>query len=87
MFLGDTKGIIDPKSVKQQQYRREQHSLMLLAWNLSSSNEKQNDCGNKATWSTQTTLSKSFSLFHTAYIEDIKEIFKGLLFCAEIVLY
>ena len=31
MFLGDTKGNIDPKWVKQQQYRREWHNLMLLA--------------------------------------------------------
>ena len=31
MFLGGTKGNIDPKWVNQQQYRREQHSLMLLA--------------------------------------------------------
>ena len=31
MFLGGTKGNIDPKWVKQQQYRREWHNLMLLA--------------------------------------------------------
>ena len=31
MFLGGTKGNIDLKWVKQQQYRREWHNLMLLA--------------------------------------------------------
>ena len=31
MFLGGIKGNIDPKWVKQQQYRREWHNLMLLA--------------------------------------------------------
>ena len=31
MFLGGAKGNIDPKWVKQQQYRREWHNLMLLA--------------------------------------------------------
>ena len=31
MFLGGSKGNIDPKWVKQQQYRREWHSLMLSA--------------------------------------------------------
>ena len=31
MFLRGTKGNIDPKWVKQQQYRREWHNLMLLA--------------------------------------------------------
>ena len=31
MFLGGTKGNIDPKWVKQQQYQREWHNLMLLA--------------------------------------------------------
>ena len=30
-FLGGTKGNIDPKWVKQQQYQREWHNLMLLA--------------------------------------------------------
>ena len=30
MFLGGTKGNIDPKCVKQQQYRREWHNVMLL---------------------------------------------------------
>ena len=30
MFLGGTKGNNDPKWVKQQQYRREWHNLMLL---------------------------------------------------------
>ena len=31
MFPGGTKGNIDPKWVKQQQYRRERHNLMFLA--------------------------------------------------------
>ena len=31
MFLGGKKENIDPKWVKQQQYRREWHNLMLLA--------------------------------------------------------
>ena len=31
MFLGCKKGDINPKCVKQQQYRREGHNLMLLA--------------------------------------------------------
>ena len=31
MFLGDAKGNIDPKWVKQQQHRREWHNLTLLA--------------------------------------------------------
>ena len=31
MFLGGTKGNIDPKWVNQQQYQREWHNLMLLA--------------------------------------------------------
>ena len=31
LFLGGTKGNIDSKWVKQQQYRREWHNLMLLA--------------------------------------------------------
>ena len=31
MFLGGTKGNIDPKWVKQQQYWREWHNLMLFA--------------------------------------------------------
>ena len=31
MFPGGTKGNIDPKWVKQQQYRREQHNLIFLA--------------------------------------------------------
>ena len=60
---------------------------MLLAWNVSSSIVKQNDCKNKTTWLTQTTLSKSFSLFHTTYIEDIKEFFKGLLFFVQNLFY
>ena len=49
MFLGDTKENIDPKWVKQQQYWRERHSLMLLPENASSSIVKQSDCKNKAT--------------------------------------
>ena len=48
---------------------------------------KQNDYENKTTWLTQTALSKSFSLFHATYIEDIKEFFKGLFFCLKLVLY
>ena len=48
---------------------------MLLVWNADSSIAKQNDCKNKTSWSTQTTLSKSFSLFNTTYIEDIKQTF------------
>ena len=59
MFPGSTKGNIDLKWVKQQQYQRKWHDLMLLAWNASSSIVKQNDCKNK-TWLTQTTLPKSF---------------------------
>ena len=47
---------------------------MLLVWNADSSIAKQNDCKNKTSWSTQTTLSKSFSLFNTTYIEDIKQL-------------
>ena len=31
MFSGSRKGNIDPKWVKQQQYRREWHNLILLA--------------------------------------------------------
>ena len=31
MYLRGTNGNIDPKWVKQQQYRREWHNLMLLA--------------------------------------------------------
>ena len=53
---------------------------MMLAWNAGRSIVKQNDCKNKTTCSTKTALSKSFSLFHTSYIEDIKEFFKGLFF-------
>ena len=58
--------------VKQLQYWREQQNLTLLARNASSSILKQNDWKNKATWLTQTALSKSFSLFQTTYIEGIK---------------
>ena len=39
-----------------------------------------NDCKNKKTWLTQAALSKPFSLFHTTYIEDIKEFVKVLFF-------
>ena len=53
---------------------------MLLAWNASSLIVEQDDFKNKTTWLTQTALSKTFSLFHTTYIEDIKEFFKGLFF-------
>ena len=45
---GCTKGNTSPKWVKQQQqYRREQHNLMLLTWNASASTVKQNACKNK----------------------------------------
>ena len=87
MFSGGIKGNIDPKWVKQLQYQRERHNLILFAWNASGSLVKQNDCKNKTTWLTQTALSKSFSLFHTTYIEDIKEFFKGLFFRSKLVLY
>ena len=86
MFSGGTKGNIDPKWVKQLQYRQEQHNLMLFAWNASSSIVKQNDYKNKTPWLTQTTLSKSFFLFHATYIKDIKEFFKGLFFRSKLVL-
>ena len=79
MFSGGTKGNTDPKWVKQQQYRYEPHNLMLLTWNVSSI-VKQNNCRNKTTWLTQTALCKSFSLFHTTYIEDIKEFLKDYFF-------
>ena len=49
MLLGSTKGNIDSKWVKQQQYRRERYNLMLLALSASSSIVKQNDCKNKPT--------------------------------------
>ena len=49
MFSGGTKGNIDPKWVKKQQYPGEWHNLMLLAWNSSSSIVKQNDRKNKTT--------------------------------------
>ena len=79
MFSVGIKGNIDPKWVKQLQYRQERHNLILFAWNVNSSIVKQNDCKNEATWLTQTTLSKSFSLFHATYIED-REFLKGLFF-------
>ena len=47
----------------------------VVSLNASSSIVKQNDCKNKTTSLTQITLSKSFSLFHTTYIEDINEFF------------
>ena len=87
MVSADTKGNIDPKWVKQQQYRWAPRNLMLLAWNASSSIVKQNDYKNRATWLTQTTLFKSFSLFYATFIEDIKELFKGLFFPSKLVLY
>ena len=65
MILRGTKGNIAQKWVKQQQYRRGWHNLMLLAWSASSSIIKQNDCKHKTTSLTKTALSKSFSLFHT----------------------
>ena len=46
MFPGVTKANIDPKWVKQQQYR---HNLMLLTRNACSSIVKQNHCKNKNT--------------------------------------
>ena len=80
MFSGGTKGNTDPTWVKQQQYQRERHNVMLVAWNASSSIVNQNDSKNKNTWLTQTTLSKSFSLFHTTCIEDIKEFLNDYFF-------
>ena len=59
---------------------------MLLAWNASSSIVKQNDCKNKTIWLTQTALSKSFSLFHTTYTEDIKWILKDCFFHSKLIL-
>ena len=76
MFSGGTKGNINPKWVRQQQYWRERHNLMLVTWNTSSSILKQNDYKNKTTWLNQTTLSESFSLFHATYTEDVKEFFR-----------
>ena len=87
MFPGEIKGNIDPKRVKQLQYRKERHNLTLLTGNANSSIIKQNVCKNKATWLTKRALSKSFSLFHTIYTEDIKAFFKGLFFCSKLVLY
>ena len=60
---------------------------MFFAWNASSSGVKQNDCKSKTPWLTQTALSKSFPLFNTTYIEDIKEFFKRLFFRSKLVLY
>ena len=77
MFSGNTKGNIDPKWVKQRQYRQEWRNLMLLAWNASSTIVKQN----------QTAVSKTFSLFYTTNIKDIRQFFKGLVFRAKLVLY
>ena len=50
---------------------------MLLAWNASSAIVKQN----------QTAVSKTFSLFYTTNIKDIRQFFKGLVFRAKLVLY
>ena len=75
-----------PEWVKQLQYRRERHNLMLFAWNASGSIVKQNDCKNKTTWLTETALSKSFSLIHATHIEDIKEILRGLFFRLKLLL-
>ena len=80
MFSVSIKRNIDPRWVKQLQYRREWHNLMLFAWKASSSIVKQNDCKNKTTWLTQIALPKSFSLFHANFMEGIKEFFKGLFF-------
>ena len=55
--------------------------------NAISSIVKRNDCKNKTTWLTQITFSKSFSLFHNTYIEDINEFFKGLFFRLTLALY
>ena len=49
MFPGEIKGNIDPKRVKQLQYRKERHNLTLLTGNANSSIIKQNVCKNKAT--------------------------------------
>ena len=54
MFSGGIKWNIEPKWVKEQQYRQERHNFMLLAC---SSVVKQNDCKNK------TTLSKYFFFY------------------------
>ena len=40
-FYGLQEGNLDPKWVKQLQYRRDWYNLMLLAWNASSSIVKQ----------------------------------------------
>ena len=60
MFSGGTKGNIDPKWVKQQQYQRERRNVRLLAWNASSSIVKQNGCQNKKTWLTQNSFVQIF---------------------------
>ena len=49
MFSGGTKGNINPKWVKQQQYRRERHNLMFVTRSAGSLIVKQNDCKNKTT--------------------------------------
>ena len=59
----------------------------VVSLNASSSIVKQNDCKNKTTLLTQIALSKSFSLFHTTYIEDINEFFKGLFFRLKLALH
>ena len=83
MFWGDTKGNIDPKWVKQQQIWREQHNLMWLAWNASSSTGKQNIV--KIKLLDQNKRLCLISLFRTTYIEEI--FFKGLFFRSKLVLY
>ena len=83
MFWGDTKGNVDPKWVKQQQIRREQHNLMWLAWNSSSSTGKQNIV--KIKLLDQNKQLCLISLFDTTYIEEI--FFKGLFFRSKLVLY
>ena len=86
MFSEGTKENIEPNWVKQQQYWRERHNVMVLAWNASSSTVKQNDCKNKKTWLTK-QLCLNLSLYFTplsyliiTYIEDIKEFLKDYIF-------
>ena len=51
-----------------------------LAETVKVQSRKQSDCKNKTTWLIQTTLSKSFSLFHTTYIETLKNLLKDYFF-------
>ena len=75
MFSGGIKWNIDLKWVKEQQYCRERHNFMLLAWNASSSVVKQNDCKNK------TTLSKySFFYFMPLTVKTSKNFSKDYFF-------